>query len=151
MIPMDPDQLTSYVIKHLADEDDPNDIITDLCRMNDWSWSQAEGFVRSVQDEHEPEVVRRQFPLLTVLALGTFLGGFALIAYSVLSMIEGWNALTVLARGNLPPYDAMPHLRLMIDSSLGPFSGFFLGLAMLLGSLLGMREVWYALLYRNKG
>jgi hypothetical protein len=147
---MDDAELTSHVIKRLAGEDDPNEIILELCQLKNWSWPEAEAFMKAVQEAHEPDIVRRQFPLLTILAFGTFVGGIALIGYSVFAVAETWNALTVLARGSQLSYDPITHLRLILDTSLGPFSGFILGLAMLLGSLLGMRDVWSAILNRSK-
>ena len=147
---MDNDELTAYVTQRLCEADNPGDIILEVCEKTGWLWPKAEEFVNQVQNRKEPEIAKRQFPIMFLLALGIFLAGLGLVAYGVYDIVESWNQLShareYIIQGKLPPVDIYS---VDISIFLMPIAPLFTGTAMMLGSLLGMREVWYHLLYRE--
>lgn len=140
---MEHSSFTSYVIERLVGGEDPDDIIYDLCEMSGWSWPQAEAFVLQVQEEHQGEVVKKQFPLLFTIAVVTYVSGIGLVAYSVYSLIRQVEIHRVMG---FPVPDVFNGIRLLLDFGIGPVILFATGLAMVLGSLIGMRDVWKSLL-----
>jgi hypothetical protein len=165
MMAMDEAELTAYIIKHLSEEDDPNDIIPVICREMDCTWPEAEAFMETVREEGKPEISRRQFPLLFTLAFIIFVSGLALTGYGVyittnLLINQGTvlpqDMITILApvivNGD-DPFTAFqaalsPYIRFFLDFSGNPISAILFGITMMLGSLLGMREAWSDLLSR---
>lgn len=145
---MENPELTAEVVRRLSRSEDPNAIITSLCERNRWTWSEAEAFMGRVQEEQAGAIARRQLPLMTALAFVLFAGGLALMGYSIFTLVGAWNTASSLAGGTLPPLDVFSHLRLVLESGLGPASLFVTGLAMGIGSLTGMRKVWTAILDR---
>jgi hypothetical protein len=151
---MDKVELSEYVVHRLSGGDEPEDIVYDLCEKAGWPWLEAEQFLEQIQIDREPEIARKQFPLMIVLAFGIFVCGLALIAYGVYSTIESWNTLMAIRALNLP-HKSSPgtditnfyaYLRMVLDVGLGPFMEVFIGTAMILGSLLGMRDAWAGVL-----
>jgi hypothetical protein len=147
---MDKAELTTYVTERLCKAADSLDIIMQVCQKTGWHWKDAEEFVKRVENESQPEVVRKQFPLLFVLVLGIFLVGLSLTAYGVYNVVESWNQLTqawqYIVRGELPPTNAYS---LYLNLSLSLAAPVFTRMAMMLGSLLGMRDIWYHILFRE--
>jgi hypothetical protein len=146
---MEKADLTAFVTRRLCEADNPQDIILDVCQKTGWYWPDAEAFVRRVQEMKAPEITKRQFPLLTVLALGIFLAGLGLTFFGVYSIVDSWNQLSqardYLLRVKLPIVDIYG---IYINIYLMPIAPIFTGTAMMLGSLLGMRDIWSRLLFR---
>jgi hypothetical protein len=138
--------LTTYVIERLVGAENPDDIIYDLCEKTGWPWSQAEAFVRQVQERHQGDVVKRQFPLLFTIAIATYLAGIGLMAYSMYSVFE---IMKIIQGSSLPYPDAFSSIRIILDIAIGPVILFCTGLAMILGSLIGMRDAWMSILVRT--
>jgi hypothetical protein len=74
--------------------------------------------------------------------------GLGLTAYGVYNVVECWKQLThawqYIVRGELPPTNAYS-----LYLSLSLAAPVFTGMAMMLGSLLGMRDIWYHILFRE--
>jgi hypothetical protein len=154
-MPVDLSEYTEQVLHRLSTSDDPSDIIYDICEKAGCGWQEAEQFVKKVQAEDEPEIARRQFPLMFVLALGIFLGGLVLVAYGFYAIIESWKGLVNFQAIWLPEYstskmDAVIYWRTVFAVVFGPYSMIFVGTAMILGSLLGMRDTWIGILDRTE-
>jgi hypothetical protein len=147
---MDKAELTTYVTDRLCKAADSQDIIMQICQKTGWQWKEAEEFVKQVDNASLPEVAKRQFPLLFILALGIFLVGLGLTAYGVYSVVDSWNQVTrafqYIIRGELPPMDAYT---LYINMTLALAAPLLTGIAMMLGSLVGMRDAWYHILFRE--
>ncbi len=146
---MDLDELSPFVIHELSQEADRNDLIMSICQRSGCAWSDAEEFVKRVETENGSQIAQKQFPLLFILALGIFLGGIGLVLYSTITMLEIWNGLSALLNGKPLGTEAYLFLESTIRSGGFPFFAFFLGVAMMLGSLLGMRDVWSSILNRG--
>jgi hypothetical protein len=96
-----------------------------------------------VSAEHEQEITRRQSPLLAIIALVTFAAGVGISIYStyfLVLVIQEYSKAPVSPLG-IP--DALQAIMAVAYTSIG---GLVFGLAMVLGSLLGMRRVWAAIL-----
>lgn len=143
---MEQSNLTSYVIERLVGGEDPDDIIYELCEMCNWSWPRSEAFVLQVQQEHQGEVVKKQFPLLFTVAVTTYVTGIGLMVYSLYSLIKKVEIHRVMG---FPAPDVLNGIRLLLDFGIGPAILFVTGLAMVLGSLIGMQDVWKSLLARD--
>jgi hypothetical protein len=165
MMLMNEAELTTYIIKHLSDEDDPNDIIPVICQEMDCTWSEAEAYLDRVREERQPEIVQRQFPILFTLAFLIFVSGLALTGYGVYITVNllinygsatppdiTTTAMPIFSEGADPiaAFQAVlrPYAKFFFDFSANPFSAIAFGIAMMFGSLLGMRQAWSGLLSR---
>jgi len=162
----DHNELVAGILKRLSDEDDPDDIILDICQKTGISWPEAERLVRQVQEKDEHEITQRQMPLLIGIAFFTFAAGLVLSGYGVYAIITSVTA----NRGDLAPRDitsyfmpviergvdpasalqpaVFPYFNLIVGFFLSPFSALLFGAAMIAGSLVGMREAWSKVLNR---
>jgi hypothetical protein len=142
---MDDPTLEQHIVKRLANTASLNDIILELCEKRGMTWIDAETLVNRIQVEHAPTIASRRFPLLFVLALGIFLGGLALVIYNVYAI----TTLVEVDLGDLfGSLDMMTHLGFIFEIAAGPIMGIITGVAMLLGSMVGMRSAWTPLLDR---
>jgi hypothetical protein len=162
---MDKEELTTYIIKRLGEGDAVNEVIRAVCEKTNLHWSDARRLVFSVQQDGEAVITRKQFPLLTGLALLTFLGGLALAGFGIYSIVSAffqnqeypgditsylWPAI---AKGDDPltaiEPAILPYLRLILVFLINPFSAILFGGIMVYASLAGMKAVWSALLNRK--
>jgi hypothetical protein len=146
---MDENELTSYIVKELGEGHNPKDVILDICEKTGCTWLEAEKMVTHIQVEQEPEISTRQFPVLFVFALGTFLGGLALVAYAVATFMELWKGMEQLFTNAPISTDTYIAMRVLTSSGVWPPAAMVTGMAMLLGSLVGMRKAWAAILFRE--
>ena len=142
---MDTPDITNYIVYRLSDAVPPNDIIMDICDKTGISWPEAEELVEQVQFEHEQDVTKRQFPLLTLVALSIFVGGVGLLAYSTYML---FLTTSTYANTALNPWDLPDTLNLIFNYAAFTLSLILFAIAMILGSLLGMRQVWATILNR---
>jgi hypothetical protein len=85
---MDMDEQISFITERLSKNVSPDDIIIELCQQGGISWPEAEMLVEQVQAEQQHEIARRQYPLLALLSLTTFLAGLVIVAYAVYDLLE---------------------------------------------------------------
>ena len=140
---METSNLTNYIVDHLSDAVTPDDIIMDICDKTGISWPEAEALVEQVQSEHEQDVNKRQFPLLTLVALSIFVGGVGLLTYSVYTLFLITSAYTSTT---LNPRDLPDTLNFIFNYAAFTLSLILFAIAMILGSLLGMRQIWATIL-----
>jgi hypothetical protein len=143
---MQESELNAIVIESLAGGDDPDDIVYALCERTGWSWSQAEDFFYQIKTNHQDEVAKKQFPLFLFTAATTYATGIGLMAYSLYSVVERVVIERVMG---FPVPDLIGGFRLILDFGFGPIVLFATGLAMVLGSLIGMRDAWKSMLVRD--
>ena len=89
---------------------------------------------------------KKQFPLLFTVAVTTYVTGIGLMVYSLYSLIKKVEIHRVMG---FPAPDVLNGIRLLLDFGIGPAILFVTGLAMVLGSLIGMQDVWKSLLARD--
>jgi hypothetical protein len=148
---MNDSELITYVTQRLSEADNLQDIIMAVCEKTGWTWSDAEVFVSQVQELKGSDITRRQFPLIIVLALGTFLVGLGLIAYGVYTIMASLNQLSLawgyISRGEVPSMDIY---NTYISAAMMLSAPLLTGIAMILGSLIGMRDTWSKLLFQRQ-
>jgi hypothetical protein len=119
---MNRQQATDYVIRELGKHHQRNDVIQRLCEVDGISWKEAEKFVQQVETENMSKIALRQSPLVTLIGIGTALGGLGLMIWIVIRTLQG-SVIT---------YFYIPYL--------GNLSYFFTGLVMVVAGLWGMWE-----------
>ncbi len=132
----------------------------DICEMTRLPWGEVEARLSLIQEEHGRKIIQRQFPLLTGMALFFFTAGVLLTGYGLYAFIAGWTEgfprdltwyfLPVINRGT-DPLQALqpavaPYFKMAFLFLFSPFSALIIGIAMLAGSLSGMKKAWQALL-----
>ena len=146
---MDNDEVSVHIINALSKGEDPDDIILTLCENNNLPWQEAEILVKNVQIENEQVIAKKQFPLLFSLALAIFIGGIVAVGYG--GFIFFSEVKLIQPALNNPnqvfnQFDVFTNLyyglRMILSAGGTPISIIIFGIGMILGSLLGMREVW---------
>ena len=150
---MDKNELSTFIIHHLSEEDDPDDIILALCEKNDLSWQEAETLVKNVQVEDGQVIAKKQFPLLFMLALAIFIAGMGLIGYGLFTILSEFSIIQTNLNNIhhiLSDMDAFTNLYVSMETIIttggSPITIIILGTGMILGSLFGMRDAWSSIL-----
>ncbi len=140
---MEQADLHAFILDCLSGAVNPDDIVMEICEQHSLTWPEAEALVQQIQSEHGNAITRRQSPLLVIIALGLFLGGLALIgfsAYSLAALVQSYSQADLF-------YTDMPGALLLIfEYGYGLLGMMGVGAAIVLGSLVGMRRVWTAIL-----
>lgn len=136
---MDSAELEEKIVERLENSESLDDIILDLCENANMSWSEAETLVQRIQADKKNHIILAQSPLLVLIALATFLGGLSLISVAVYDIVTVYNA-----------YVGSGIASIGFLAYLLQYGGFvwglgLLGLAMIVGSLRGMQDVWTAI------
>ena len=121
---MNKQQATEFVIRELGSHRQRNDIIQTLCEKGGINWKAAEKFVEQVEAENTGAIALRQSPLITVIGMGTALGGLGLMIWIVTATLQG---IAIYFLSFPVPY-------------LGNISYFFIGLAMMVAGIWGTWE-----------
>jgi len=151
---MNEEEQAAYIVHHLTEGDDPKDLILDICQKTNLSWPEAEALVKQVQEEKQAVIARKQLPLLFTLALGIFIVGLGLIGYSVYTIYSQVSIarLSGDVQALEQNIDAMQRVysffRFALESGGRTLFILILGIAMVFGSLLGMRDTWTVILNR---
>ncbi len=140
---MNDDELAAWFIHHLSEYDNPNDLILEICEKTGRGWTEVQAILERVQAEHEREITLRQSPAVTLAALLIFLGGLGVAAYSLSIMIA---TIQVYAETIVEPLGIPDAFQALAAAGYIGVGGLLLGAAMVLGSTIGMRKVWAAIL-----
>ena len=140
---MNDDELDAYLIHHLGEYDNPNDLILEICEKTGRPWAEVQAKLERVRSEHEREITLRQSPVMVIAAVAICLLGFGIAIYGVYMMIAVIQAYTATPVAPLEISDA---LQAIAASGYVGFGGLLVGAAMVMGSILGMRKVWAAIL-----
>ena len=137
---MDSAELEEKILERLENGENTNDIILNLCEQENIAWPETEAMVQRIQAENKTHIVLTQSPVLVLIALATFLGGLGLISVAVYDIVTVYNA-----------YVGSGIASIGFLAYLLQYGGFvwglgLLGLAMIVGSLRGMQDVWTAIL-----
>lgn len=139
----DKDELLPLIVQRLSTGTNEDDLVLEICEEKGMSWSDVESLVQQVKIENEGEIVRRQSPLLFVLAGLIFVGGAVIttLSYFFLStMIK-----EAVAMGT-EPMNLFAAFFYIINYAPTALALGIMGPAMMTGSILGMRKVWAAIL-----
>lgn len=127
------------ILQRLTDAENKENIILDLCEAENLDWSEARAMVDAIEVRKKNQIVLAQSPVLVMIALGTFIGGLALLGYALYNIAVAYDTYTS-AQGS----ESVGFILYLIA-----YGGYFwefaiLGLAMVVGSLTGMQDVWRA-------
>jgi hypothetical protein len=136
-------ELKEWIVNQLSSGRDPDDLILSICEITGKPWKEAAALVQATQEHRSDEIVRRQSPILTVMAFSTFLGGVIILGYVAYALV----GLLAWYQAGSPPADAPSFAN---DSARIFLRYLPVGLGMVVGSLLGMRDVWSAFLFPNR-
>jgi hypothetical protein len=140
-----PAELEKKIIQRLENNDNRNDIILELCESQGLDWNEAESVVDSIQTEHEVDITLTQSPLLVFLALVIFFGGVGLMAYVAYDVVSMYKTLDEIhpQTPNTGPLGGL--LAYLMITGNQYFGLLVLSIAMIVGSLRGMQDVWAAI------
>ncbi len=149
---MDNTEIKHYILDNLNNTRAPDDIILDLCQKYGLAWQEAEALVLQLQEENRDNITLRQAPLLTAIALVTFIAGLVVLVIGIYPIVL--LLITLIQHSNIHrifnSWQFYLAVDIMVHAGLHPFVAVPLGIAMILGSLIGMQDVWAALLPRLK-
>jgi len=151
---------TGTIVDYLSRDRPEEDLILSICEKYDLRCEEGRTLVDQVKEENADRIVLRQMPLKFILAVCIGVGGGALFLVSLLLLID---LITLIHQ--IVSFEGIDARQLIILRSVGPdLMMFFLqqitnaipmavvfmiqGLAMLIGSVIGMREVWVVLIDR---
>jgi hypothetical protein len=131
--------LREMIVKRLANHVRLSNITQEICEKTGMYWSEAEAFVREVAMLDEKTVRRKRSPALIGLGLVTFIGGMGLMFVAIFLI----SNIVIFYRTTQPELLSTVNILLLIGNE-APFALWIcsLGLAMVAGSLIGMRDVW---------
>lgn len=136
---MDNEVLELEIVARLGKAANLNDLTLEICDKYGFSWSEAVALIRRVEATRGHAIARRQFPPLFFIALFISISGVVLIIYDssiIISLLK-----TDLHLGSTSP-EILAGLKLLLDIAIAPLTGILVGIGMILGSLVGMRQAW---------
>ncbi len=137
--------LLRSIARRLAETADRGQVIEELCILQNWDWGTAEEVVEQAWREHHPEITRRQSPILVPLAFSIFIGGAMLASWQLLGLVA---VVSALVKPQLESYLDLYNVSFGLIDTLANLPGmmvsFSIGLAMVLGSYFGMKDVFSA-------
>jgi hypothetical protein len=131
-----PRKVAEKVLEELTSARNMDNIVAEVCEATDLDWEQAESFVNHLAAKNEDSIILSQSPVLVLLALFTFVSGVFIVLYDLYQFYLVYSA------------DSETFLFQMLFwgmNSQGFFWSFLFGVAMILGSLKGMEDVWGAI------
>jgi len=145
MTTLDDPRLLRSISHRLAETADRNQVIEEICMLRNLDWGSAAELVDRAASFHETDITRRQTPILALVALSLFIGGVALAAWQLLGLVAVLSALAnPLAATFWDIYNLSFGFFDLLANFWGMLGAFVTGLAMVLGSYLGMKQVWVA-------
>jgi hypothetical protein len=63
------EQLHEYILSRLSAEAPDDDIILSVCEQTGKDWESVRALVEEVKTEHEPDIEKRQFPVMGMLSI----------------------------------------------------------------------------------
>lgn len=136
-------EMEARILDRLAETANRNKVIEEICLEQGWHWQTAEAAVDHLIQFHQLELTRRQSPSLLLAALSIFSGGVILVAWNFLGVLNyAWPYLDPKTPDELGLYLFYSDLfqNLLFYPQALPL--FITGLAMMVGSTLGLKEVW---------
>jgi hypothetical protein len=134
---MDDAKIHEFILHELTDGHSVDQVTSMVCERAGLSWNEASELVQQIQAEKAGDIALRQAPLIFFLAFATLITGIAISSYAL------WLGLQVVQAfatgGLLDTAQLALHSVELIETVGFPF---FMGLAMILGSILGMQDVW---------
>ena len=144
---MDDQALKQFIIENLSEYEDPNDLILEICNRTGMKWLEAQALVDTVRAGNSSKIARKQAPLLTALALITFVAGVGILLFEGFTFINVFREFTSLGHH---PWDVADLMLFVLAYAPGLLQFIPLALVMVLGSLVGMSDMWKAILFPDE-
>jgi len=136
-------ELEELIIRRLAETANRNKVIEELCLEHGFYWQDAGQIVDDLIQTHGLDITERQIPFLALAALSIFISGVLIAAWNLLGIYNlFWPyfdpntpdalGLYLFYSGAFQTLLNMPHVMFL----------FITGIAMIVGSYFGMRDVW---------
>jgi hypothetical protein len=145
---MDSTELEENIVDRLENGESKDDIILDLCESENMNWPEAEATLEQIQADNQHHITLTQSPLLVSIALIIFVGGAGLIVYSIHDLILKYLLFRQADAATGGMGTAFGFIGYLVLTGEGLLASGFLGIAMLIGSLRGMTDVWTAIFGR---
>ncbi len=138
---LDQSQVHKFIIHELAEGHDADQVTSQVCEQFGMVWSDAQEMVKLAGSENATNIALRQAPWVFPLAIVTLLAGMMLAAYSLwlASLIA---SATINSGSPLGLAELIIRIPGLIQRAGFPF---VLGISMMAGSVLGMRDFWASL------
>ena len=115
----------------------------DICEKTGCTWREIEKLVDNLSVENVDAITRRRSPILFAIALFFFIAGFGLAIYAGFFI---WEVLTSLSVDQADLLANIGSIAYLVNYAPGVLFIGFSGAAMIAGSLVGIKQVWRALL-----
>lgn len=136
-------ELEDHILRRLVETANRNKVIEELCLEHGMIWSDASEIVDHLIKFRSLEITHRQSPLLVLAALSIFIGGILLVAWNLLGV---YNYLWPYLDPGTPDALGLYLLSSDVFQTLLYYPPalplFITGLAMIVGSSFGMKDVW---------
>jgi hypothetical protein len=139
---MDQDALREVILDRTVAGDDQDDIIFDICEQTGMHWDTIESLVQRVVEEEQSQITLRQSPLLVLLALATFLGGWISLGVAAVKSYDFISGVLFTRNAFVTSVGVVVYLVEYLPYLAGWIT---VGVGMILGSLLGMQKIWEAI------
>ncbi|HLF26560.1 MAG TPA: hypothetical protein VJG32_09495 [Anaerolineae bacterium] len=120
-----------FVVKELSRNRQRSEIVMALCNEMNFSWEQAEAFIRKVELQNRTQITQRRSPLLLALGIGLILGGLVLGGFGVYELLNG---VLFFGIDLIVVYFSMP-TPVMVITGLAMIAGGSWGVLRTIGSL----------------
>jgi hypothetical protein len=138
-------ELIRETAQRLAETANPEKVTEELCVEHHLHWEDAQQLVDEAQETHSSEIIRRQSPLLTLVALTSFSTGIALMSWHLLGLLSFSAALFDPRAPDLLRIFQVYSGFQTLTSLPQALALFVTGSTMTVGSTLGMKDVWHGI------
>jgi hypothetical protein len=131
--------LKKFVINELAKHRRQSDVTQSVCEKTGLYWDEAERFVQEVAETYHLQVRRKRSPILVALSMAIALAGLGLVLMTIYTI----SGIVIFHRSTQPEVLSTLNILMLIvnEASTAVWLG-SIGLAMLVGGMLGMQQVW---------
>lgn len=136
---MDENKQRDLIIKRLVSHRAISDIVQEVCEQTGMYWDDAEALVNEIAHSHEVSIRKKRSPIVVAMAMAIFVGGVGLLVMTVFVT----SNIILFYRSTQPEVLSTINILLLLANEAPLALGLgSLGLAMIAGSMLGMRDVW---------
>ncbi len=132
-------ELTRYVVTKLANGEDADTVIGDVCRRAKWKWPQAAAFVEQVRANHRQEITGRRMWILAAIGIVIIAAGVSITLFSMAGFFPALEIALNRAHEQGVPGMVRAFFAAMKNTPVEPRLLVF-GLLMFFGGLWGTRQ-----------
>ena len=87
---IDPEEVSTYIVRELAKYRKPNDVAAELCEKYGLKWDKAAKLVQETEQRHSDQVQARRNPALYFLSIVFIVAGFMTAVGIIIASLDGW-------------------------------------------------------------